>query len=157
MKKKKLIKIGSIIAAIIIVILILSRKNIVLKVSEDYLPASTIFIKINPNNKKMYVKETRYSSAYCEKSTCDPTVTEKNTVLNEEEFKLVKKILRKFLLSKEEKEDLAEALTTIADDDKVFYKKEDQYYEQEVDLNNDGIITSREFAYNWLNVILKGE
>ena len=60
-------------------------------------------------------------------------------------------------LSLEEKEQLAEALSSIADDEEVMFTKEDYMFEDEDDINNDGKVTSREFGFNWLKHIKNGD
>lgn len=119
---------------------------------DNYVPGASYVIKIDYENSSLYVKKT----SFCSTVGCKPFTDEKNGKLTNEEIELIKKII-----SKEDynKDYLSHALSNIVYGDDIMKRKEDdqQYWNDsysKYDINNDGIVTYREFGDVFLEQIL---
>lgn len=139
--KKRIITMLGIIGICVFACIILS---INIYYSDTHTPPTTYIIHINKLTKNMFISKKES----CSYVGCKPTTNNIFLKLTSEEYLLVNKILKKYGHNKDNY--ICSALSNIAHKNEIMYKKGDIYYEKKVDNNNDGIITMREFGYNYL-------
>lgn len=110
---------------------------------EDYEPGSNYRVRINKISKKMIIN----SSHYCSYVGCKTTKTKCKIRLTNDEY-------HKIVVLWKNKKDLIPQLETLCENEKIminnFEEAEDYYISKEeyknMDVNNDGAVSSREFA-----------
>ena len=141
------ISLGMIVFLVIIILFIVNILPIHITYDDQSIPSTTYNIQINRRTKKMTVLENHS----CSTVDCNNEIIENEITLTNEEFGIIQKILK----LEKEKENLVSALSSLAEGEKELYKKGEDYFEEEEDLNHDGLVTSREFGLFYLKSILE--
>ena len=93
---------------------------------------------------------------FCSAVDCETTVTKCSVKLTNDEYE-------KIMLIWDNKRDLSPILNRICKNDSVMYESfeestiSDKTKYEKVDTNSDGKISNREFANNWLNIVIEGK
>ena len=118
------------------------------KYTEDYIPPVTYEIKVNKVTKVL--TGTFYHS--CSVVDCDGSTYKCSMKLTNDEYKKIMKLWN-------DKKALSPILESLCENEKILYQSYKDYKDKfdesvddynTMDLNNDGKITSREFANQWL-------
>jgi len=156
---KKIIVIASVIVFVVISIILflfLGKKDdevivddveIKFEFYDDFIPGASYTVEIDNDTKILKIHEEHFCSAL----DCDTTYVYNEIELTNEEYVLIVKVWKKINDDYDGKTYFVSALSNIASNDNVMYDSSDPFYEKEYDLNNDGVITDREFG----NVYLK--
>ena len=159
---KKIIIISIILLLIVGVVLFLvfndnkndvSPEEVVIKFEfyDDFIPGASYNVEIDTNTKILKIHEAHFCSAL----DCDTRYVDNEVHLTEKEYVLIVKVWKKTKDNDNIKSYFVGALSNIASDDSIMYDSSDSSYESEYDLNNDGIVTDREFGNVYLENIDK--
>ncbi|MBR1416674.1 MAG: hypothetical protein IJ572_02530 [Bacilli bacterium] len=126
-----------------------------LELKDDSIPSSTYNIKLDFDKGSLYTKLVRN----CSTIECNNNASEKNITITHEEMQKVWNITKRDDYE-DKKSYLIKALQNLSEDSKVMANKKDyeDYWNDiylENDLNSDSVVTYREFANHWLDVLLK--
>lgn len=151
----KILKISGIICILIGLIIIIINYfldgsffgKIVISYNDNSMPSSSYKGIIEKISRTGYIEEKRY----CGTADCNSPSTHKyNFRLTKNEYK---KIIKLYKLNNKS---ISDILIYISKDNKTMCKVDnDSLCESTDDLNKDKIVTYREFANNWLDIIIK--
>ena len=151
MKKKTIIIVVFIIAFIAAFIAVYITTNKMYSY-RDYFPGVTYKIRINKITKVLY--GNFYHS--CSAADCEGT-----TYKYKYSVKLTNDEYKKIMMIWNDKKSLSPILESLCENDKVFYSSFENSFEDSIEdynkmyTNSDGKITSREFADNWLDIVIE--
>lgn len=113
-------------------------------------PGVTYRIRINKITKVVH----GYFYHSCSAADCEGKKYKYSVKLTNDEYKKIMKLWN-------DKDSISPILESICEDDKVFYSSFEDSHEDSIeeynkmDTNSDGKITSREFANNWLDIVIE--
>lgn len=119
--------------------------SVELKTSKE--PLSFYKMEINRLTRKLTLNE----NSYCIDKDCNDNVSHASIILTDEEYSYIKVILKHDY----DKFSFLRALSTLVKDDEVMFSLDQEGYDAKDDLNNDGIITYREFGNSYLKILSK--
>ena len=130
-------------------------------INDGMIPGSSYEFNLNLETKDVYVKVDHW----CSYEGCNPTKTQGKGTLNDDEFAKAMKVIKKIDINDNDKQlklkaAFASAIEKIAQGDAVFATKEnspndfDSNYKM-YDVDNNGIVTCKEFGDKYLDDIVK--
>ena len=146
MKKKSFLII--LLTLIIIVLIMLLIVPITIKYSDDASPTTKYNITINKLSRILSVESNHSDST----GQTRGYTTNNNIKLSSQEYW---KIWFIYYFMPFDRDYLILALDDIALDSEIMYNSNDDFYEEDYDINKDGVVLHREFGNSFLNIILK--
>jgi len=141
MKKKILLSF-----VIIILFFIVIEKIFIIKIKYDT-TESSYNVEINRISKSLTFLEINR----CLDQECERKVVQEKVYLNSDEYSYIKSILRQDY----DKSSFMSATKVLVMDDKEMFLLGEDGFDENDDLNNDGIITYREFGNSYLKILSK--
>ena len=117
---------------------------------DKHIPPTTYKIKLDYSTKELSVDEHRGCSAL----DCDGADYEKKITLTDDEIEKITTITSETGYNRDS---LSPALAALAHGSAVMERKGDVAYDRKTDLDNDGVVTYREFGNSWLDTIINGD
>lgn len=134
---------------ILILVLIVIDKIFVIEISYKTTrePYSTYNVEISKITKKLKM----YENNYCVDDECNNELIRKSIKLTDREYSYIKDILRQNY----NKESFMNAISALVKDEAKMFEADEEGYEESDDLNSDGVVTYREFADSFLEILAK--
>ena len=110
-------------------------------------PVHYYSVEISRINKKLKIVENKY----CSEEDCNDELVRKSINLTNQEYAYIKNILSQDY----DKATFMNAISALTKDDKEMFSRGQNGYEDKDDLNKDGVITYREFANSYLEILSK--
>lgn len=104
-------------------------------------------VEISRISKKLKIVENKY----CSEEDCNDELVRKSINLTNQEYAYIKNILSQNY----DKATFMNAISALTKDDKEMFSRGQDGYEDKDDLNKDGVITYREFANSYLEILSK--